>query len=88
MFMGLATLAYIYGTVNLAAKRLHDLGMSGWHLAWIYAVSFFGTMMGMTQSTFGSIVYLITLLVSAGIGFWLLLMPGQDHDNQFGLVPD
>ena len=68
----------VCGTLALTIKRLHDIGMSGAHAFWIYAIILMnghiseGSGMG---------------LIRVGVALWLLFMPGQPEDNEYGPAP-
>lgn len=75
---------YMYVAVVTMSKRLHDLGLSGWHSAWIIAVWIFSNG---TSETNPGVVAIMLSMVSLLVGLWLIFAPGQPHANRFGPVP-
>lgn len=86
LIMLVALCAYLYGTVNLTVKRLHDLDMSGLHSIWIYGLGFVGSVFQHLQTPLGLVAYLLCTLASFGVGLALLFMPGVDVANEYGHV--
>lgn len=78
------TAGWSYVVVVLMAKRLHDLGVTAWHVLWIV-----GTWI-MALASIGSgsdMVALVLCLALALIACWLLLVPGVAGANRFGVTP-
>lgn len=82
----------IMGGFCLAAKRLHDLDLSAWHYVWmVFLPAIFNgfgaafkqlNMPGPALAT-----ALLGLVISLGIGLYLLFWPGTDGANRFGERP-
>lgn len=98
-----ASLVLIYPWVCLTAKRLHDLGRSGW-LVLIAAVpaavsgafALFTAMAASSLATIGVAmasaglaltVSTLALLVSLGFLLWVGLKPGEATANAYGAAP-
>jgi uncharacterized membrane protein YhaH (DUF805 family) len=69
--------------LSLAVRRLHDLGLSGYHAIWVEAADF-----GATVLSYGPPRMLLLALPLAAINLWLLLWPGNAEANRFGAVPE
>ncbi|MDQ7248715.1 DUF805 domain-containing protein [Dongia sedimenti] len=85
----------VMGTVGgfcLAAKRLHDLDLSAWHYVWMV---FFPAIFNGFGAAFRQLdmpgpalmTALLGLVISFGIGLYLLFWPGSDGANRFGERP-
>jgi uncharacterized membrane protein YhaH (DUF805 family) len=89
---------FIYASVGVAVRRLHDRGKSGW---WLILFQGLPMLVGATQlaieSEFGqqallqtAIVFLALALVSLGVSAWGLIeigfLRGQPGDNRYGPV--
>lgn len=77
---------YIYAIVNLMVKRLHDMGMSGFHVVWIMALNFVTSWFNYMDSPTGAVIHGIGILASFGIALWLLFTPGEPHVNDYGSI--
>lgn len=78
----------MYASINLAVKRLHDLGVSGFVVLWLYGANFLGSVLTLTHTFIGSAIYMLTILASFVFGLWLLFAPGEARYNRFGPVPE
>ncbi len=64
-----------------AVKRLHDLNLPWWHVAWILPMYLAGPILDMlTLSLWADLDKLMVLAVAV----FLLLMPGQKQANRYG----
>ena len=77
---------YVYAIVNLMVKRLHDMGMSGFHVVWIMALNFVTSWFNYMDSPTGAVIHGIGILASFGIALWLLFTPGEPHVNDYGSI--
>ena len=68
--------------LTTTVQRLHDIGMSGWHLIWVEGVSLLASAVP-TSEPFGVVLNLASLVIS----LYVLFMPGQDRENDYGPVP-
>jgi uncharacterized membrane protein YhaH (DUF805 family) len=71
------------GEISLTVRRLHDLGLSGYHAIWVAAADAAGTILSYDNSDLALYVSLPLL----AIGLWLLFWPGQAGANRFGETP-
>lgn len=78
LFGGIAVTAA--GEISLTVRRLHDLGLSGYHAIWVAAADAAGTILSYGDTDL--MVYLSLPLLL--IGLWLLFWPGQARANRFG----
>ena len=69
-------------TVSLTVRRLHDLGLSGYHAIWVIAADVAAEVL-----SYGSTGALLFSLPFAAIGLWLLVWPGNKAADRFGSVP-
>jgi uncharacterized membrane protein YhaH (DUF805 family) len=69
----------IVGSVSLIVRRLHDLGLSGYHAIWAGAAQ--AAWIVISHGPPGVVLLGLPL---AAIGFWLLLWPGKKAANRFG----
>jgi uncharacterized membrane protein YhaH (DUF805 family) len=74
--------AVIWMSAAIVVKRLHDIGLSGWHAVWVLVLGLgsFGT--SRVNVAIGTLLF----VVSALVGLWLLFMPGERDDNAYGLA--
>ena len=83
-WMGLAVLvasiaAIASSSASLTVRRLHDLGLSGYHAIWVGAAE-----LGWTALSYGPEYAILLGLPLFTIGLWLLLYPGNARANRFG----
>jgi uncharacterized membrane protein YhaH (DUF805 family) len=71
------------GTVSLIVRRLHDLGLSGYHAIWVAAAQGIWAFLANAPPK----VMLLGLPLAA-ICFWVTFWPGNKEANRFGAVPD
>jgi uncharacterized membrane protein YhaH (DUF805 family) len=71
------------GTVSLMVRRLHDLGLSGYHAIWVAAAQGIWAFLANAPPK----VMLLGLPLAA-ICFWVTFWPGNKEANRFGAVPD
>ncbi len=81
--VALAGAVLVAATVSLTVRRLHDLGLSGYHAIWVVAADAASEVL-----SYGSAKVVLFSLPLAAIGLWLLLWPGTKDANRFGTVPD
>lgn len=70
---------FAIGQASLIVRRLHDLGLSGYHAIWIGAAEFAGTFL--SHATAHVAVLASPVVV---INLWLLFYPGHRGVNRFG----
>jgi len=70
------------GTVSLFVRRLHDLGLSGYHAIWVAVAQIVSLVFA-----YGPPRVALIALPPTAVGFWLTLWPGNKNTNQFGAVP-
>jgi|SRR5581483_8246184 len=68
---------------SLTARRLHDLGLSGYHALWVVAANVLSEFLSR-----GSSKAVLVSLPFAAVGLWLMFWPGNKAANGFGPVPD
>jgi uncharacterized membrane protein YhaH (DUF805 family) len=79
VFLAIAMTASAVSLVSLMVRRLHDLGLSGYHAIWVGVAQVFSTAL-----SYGSDLAVLASLPLALIGLWLTFWPGQKTDNRFG----
>ena len=70
-------------TVSLTVRRLHDLGLSGYHAAWVVAADAASEVL-----SYGSTKAVLFSVLLAVIGLWLMVWPGNKDADRFGAVPE
>ena len=70
------------GSVSLIVRRLHDLGLSGYHAIWVVAAQ-----AAWAPLSFGPPEVMLAGLPLAAVGLWLLFWPGNRGPNRFGEKP-
>lgn len=83
LVVALAGVVLVVATVSLTVRRLHDLGLSGYHAIWVVAADATSEVL-----SYGSAKAVLFSLPLAAIGFWLLFWPGNKDVNRFGAVPE
>lgn len=78
-FLAIAMTACAVSLVSLMVRRLHDLGLSGYHAIWVGVAQLLSTAL-----SYGSDAAVLASLPLALIGLWLTFWPGQKADNRFG----
>jgi uncharacterized membrane protein YhaH (DUF805 family) len=73
----------VWSGLALAVKRLHDLDLSGYNVAWIMGLNVAGSVVGQASNGLA----IAFNLASIGFGLWLIFAPGQSHANGYGPVP-
>ncbi len=68
---------------SLTARRLHDLGLSGYHALWVVAANVLSEAL-----SYGSDKAVLASLPFAAVGLWLMFWPGNKAANGFGPAPD
>jgi uncharacterized membrane protein YhaH (DUF805 family) len=86
-WMGLAIVLIVLaffagGVVSLLVRRLHDLGLSGFHAIWVGIAQVGGSILSYAPPK----VILFTLPVFL-INLWLAFWPGNKNTNRFGEAP-
>ncbi len=71
------------GSISLFARRLHDLGLSGYHVIWVVAAQ-----IGAATLSYGPLRVALVSLPLAAVGFWLQFWPGNKKANRFGEAPE
>jgi uncharacterized membrane protein YhaH (DUF805 family) len=71
------------GSVSLFVRRLHDLGLSGYHAIWVC-----GAEVGWNVLSYGPSRAIVFGLPFAAISAWLTFWPGNKEANRFGPVPE
>jgi uncharacterized membrane protein YhaH (DUF805 family) len=83
IFDVIAALALLaVGAVSLMVRRLHDLGLSGYHAVWVGAAG-----AGWDALSHGPPIVMLAGLPLAAIGAWLTFWPGNRTANRFGEGP-
>ena len=71
------------GSASLIVRRLHDLGLSGYHAIWVAAAQ-----VVLKASSYVPLKVLLFGLPLAAIGLWLVFWPGNAQTNRFGEAPN
>jgi uncharacterized membrane protein YhaH (DUF805 family) len=80
MFDAIAGLALFgVGEASLIVRRLHDLGLSGYHAIWVGAAE-----AGWSVLSYAPPRVMFLALPLAAICLWLLFWPGNRDANRFG----
>jgi uncharacterized membrane protein YhaH (DUF805 family) len=74
-------IASLWSGLAMYAKRLHDLGLGGVHLIWLYGSFAVGVL------AWSEALMIIASIVWFLASLWLLLWPGQAAANRFGPSP-
>lgn len=64
-----------WANLAITTKRLHDLGLSGWHMTWL----FLPTVIPMIVADFG--ITVLCWLTSFALSMWLLFMPASKSER-------
>jgi uncharacterized membrane protein YhaH (DUF805 family) len=83
MAMAAITGANVWAALALHAKRLHDMGYSGWHSLWILAAPLAAPVALAMAPPVGMVLFAITAV--AGLG--LVFVPGEPAANAHGAPP-
>lgn len=83
LVVGVALALLALGAVSLAARRLHDLGLSGYHAIWVVAAQ-----AGWAFLSHAPLRTLALGLPLAAIDLWITFWPGNRKANRFGEVPE
>jgi uncharacterized membrane protein YhaH (DUF805 family) len=75
-----ASVVLLWGGTVLTMKRLHDLGLSGVHVIWIWLINIAAGEL----ITLSPVLSILLGLVALGISLSLLFAPGQPYPNQYG----
>lgn len=78
-YLAVAMAACAVSFVSLTVRRLHDLGLSGYHAIWVAATQILSTAL-----SYGSDAAVLASLPFTLVGLWLLFWPGQKADNRYG----
>jgi uncharacterized membrane protein YhaH (DUF805 family) len=81
LIMALALLAV--GLASLTIRRLHDLGLSGYHAIWVGAAQ-----VGWAVLSRAPPEKLVFGLPLAAVCLWITFWPGNRKANRFGDVPE
>lgn len=77
MFMLPLFLLYYFCCAVLVVKRLHDIGLSGKHIFWIYGMGFVSGFFSIFDNIIAQIIYVLLGLAQLGVFLWLLFKPGE-----------
>lgn len=78
-----ACAANVWATLALYAKRLHDVGVSGWGGAWILGLIYGGLFL----MPFAPRIAAFVMLVSCLLALVLTFAPGDERENGWGPPP-
>ena len=85
VLIGMPTfIAFFWAGLALTIKRLHDMGLAGSHVIWIFILNIAGIAGTQAYPALG----IILGLLSFGVALWLFLAPGQAAANTYGAIPD
>jgi len=82
LIVAAALVLLIVGGVSLTIRRLHDLGLSGYHAIWVTAAQTLWVPL-----SYGPPEVLLAGMPLAAVGLWLLFWPGNRSPNRFGEMP-
>jgi len=77
----LTTAALAASTVSLTVRRLHDLGLSGYHAIWVFGADLAGSAL-----SYGPTYAAWLSLPLIAVSLWLYFWPGNRGDNRFGVA--
>ena len=77
VWLAIGTALWAWGVGVLTIKRLHDLGMSGLHLIWIWLVNVAVPVFGAISATLSTLF----AFVAFGTGLWLFFAPSKAGPN-------
>ncbi|HWX13658.1 MAG TPA: DUF805 domain-containing protein [Methylocella sp.] len=79
----IASLVLLFvGGFSLTIRRLHDMGLSGYHAIWVSAAQ-----AAWAPLSYGPPEVMLAGLPLAAVGVWLLFWPGNRGPNRFGERP-
>jgi uncharacterized membrane protein YhaH (DUF805 family) len=79
----IASLVLLFvGGFSLTTRRLHDMGLSGYHAIWVSAAQ-----AAWAPLSYGPPEVMLAGLPLAAVGVWLLFWPGNRGPNRFGERP-
>lgn len=81
--LGVAGLIFALGMLVAQARRLHDLGLSAWHLLWLLPLQFVAQYHAQWGGG-GDQARFIAALLAIGLHAWLMLAPGERDANAYG----
>ena len=70
------------GSFSLTVRRLHDMGLPGYHAIWVGAAQ-----AAWVPLSYGPPEVILAGLPLAAVGLWLLFWPGNRGPNRFGEKP-
>jgi uncharacterized membrane protein YhaH (DUF805 family) len=82
LIVAAALILLFVGGVSLTIRRLHDLGLSGYHAIWVSAAQTISVPL-----SYGPPEVMLAGLPLAAVGLWLLFWPGKRGPNRFGEKP-
>lgn len=78
----LGVMGLFWSHLALTVKRLHDIGLSGLHMVWIWGIDLLPGIFS-AQPSLAMVLNVLSILV----GLWVLLTPGEKRDNLYGAQP-
>jgi uncharacterized membrane protein YhaH (DUF805 family) len=82
LIVAAALVLLFVGGLSLTIRRLHDLGLSGYHAIWVSAAQTLWVPL-----SYGPPEVMLAGLPLAGVGLWLLFWLGDRGTNRFGEKP-
>jgi|CXWL01.1.fsa_nt_gi uncharacterized membrane protein YhaH (DUF805 family) len=83
LFSGVAGLGLLAPGISVAARRFHDVGLSGWLIAGVMAMYLIGAAISVTQPAIAGAIFLIVL----GGATVVLFLPSKPGENAYGPNP-
>jgi len=90
IFLSIMLFAFVFCNFVLAAKRLHDLGVSAWWYLLPFGLQALSLLVSFlaTQVVSASFIELEIGLVGTLFSLWMILWPGGAAENQYGPAPN
>lgn len=83
---GAALVPVAWAWLAIAAKRLHDMDRTAWHLAWVTGLSLIPA--ALRPDDVPAALRIGLLLLALAAWAWILLTPGTPGPNRFGEQPE
>jgi uncharacterized membrane protein YhaH (DUF805 family) len=73
--------SFIVSHLSFTVRRLHDIGLSGWHMLWIVGLNFAAQIIGHSMVSAGTVILLTAIGVAPYL--WLAFYEGEYPEYAF-----